>query len=54
MGPLFWKVSELLFPVTMSLVQNSAKVMASSAINVNHYIAKVLLSYINFFKQLKF
>lgn len=37
----FWRVAELLLPTTMNLVQNSAKVMASSAVNAVLYVSKV-------------
>ena len=42
METAFWKVAELILPTSISLVQNSAKIMATSALNANHYIAKVL------------
>lgn len=37
----FWRVAEILLPSIINLVQNSAKVMASSAVNAAHYISKV-------------
>uniref|UniRef100_A0A914BXA3 TOG domain-containing protein n=1 Tax=Acrobeloides nanus TaxID=290746 RepID=A0A914BXA3_9BILA len=36
----FSKICESLLPITMNLMQNSAKVMASSGINANMYFAK--------------
>lgn len=37
----FWRVAEILLPTTINLVQNSAKVMASSAVNAVYYVLKV-------------
>lgn len=41
LGTEFWRIAEAVLPVTISLCQNSAKIMATSAYNVNIYIAKV-------------
>jgi hypothetical protein len=41
MGTDFWKLAEVILPSTINLMQNSAKVMASSGVNANLYIAKV-------------
>lgn len=53
----FWKVAEMVLPITINLMQvripfssllcilsfkNSAKIMSTSGINANHYIAKYI------------
>jgi CLIP-associating protein 1/2 len=40
LGTNFWKIAEMILPTTLNLMQNSAKVMASSGVNANQYIAK--------------